>query len=283
MSRLARQRRQRHGGPGRPILLSLGLFVALIAIAALSGVAYVVSIAASAPSIDSLKPVDKGASSEIFAANGQSLGIIQGDVLRTPMRSADMPQVLRDATVAIEDQRFYKHKGVDFQGILRAAVKDITSGQSIQGGSTITMQLVHNLYLPTEARNFKRKITEAKLAEDLESRHPGRAGKLWILTNYLNTVAYGTVGGQSAIGVAAAARIFFNEPVSRLTLSQAALLAGIQPLRRPRDGAGPPQRRADQDGSAALHHRGRSSAGRGLAAGRASHDLLLGPPRELLL
>jgi penicillin-binding protein 1A len=148
-------------------------------------------------------------------------------VLRTPMRSADMPQVLRDATVAIEDQRFYKHKGVDFQGILRAAVKDITSGQSIQGGSTITMQLVHNLYLPTEARNFKRKITEAKLAEDLESRHPGRAGKLWILTNYLNTVAYGTVGGQSAIGVAAAARIFFNEPVSRLTLSQAALLAGL--------------------------------------------------------
>ena len=226
MSRLARQRRRRRGGPGRPIFLTLGLLVA-VAIAALSAVAYVVSIAASAPSIDSLKPIDKGASSEIFAANGQSLGIIQSDVLRTPVRELDMPQALRDATVAIEDQRFYKHKGVDFEGILRAAIKDIGSGQPIQGGSTITMQLVRNLYLPNEARNFKRKIKEAKLAEDLESKHPGHAGKLWILTNYLNTVPYGTVGGQSAIGVAAAARIFFNEPISRVTLPQAALLAGL--------------------------------------------------------
>jgi penicillin-binding protein 1A len=139
----------------------------------------------------------------------------------------ELPKVLRDATVAIEDERFFSHRGVDYEGIVRAAVKNFLSRKTVQGGSTITMQLVRNLYTGEKARQglagYQRKIREAKLAEELENEHP----KPWILEKYLNTVPYGTVGGQTAIGAAAAARIYFDRPVRRLTLRQAALLAGL--------------------------------------------------------
>ena len=147
------------------------------------------------------------------------------------MHSDEIPDVVREATVAIEDQRFYEHQGVDFEGIVRAAVKNLESKKDIQGGSTLTMQLVRNLYTGERARNgvagYKRKIREAKLAQELEDHHPGRPGKQWILNKYLNSVPYGTVGGQTAVGIQAAARIFFDKPAARLTLREAALLAGL--------------------------------------------------------
>ncbi|HEX2015450.1 MAG TPA: transglycosylase domain-containing protein [Solirubrobacteraceae bacterium] len=225
--RLKRKRRRRQGGANRAAFLTLGVLSASAVIAALSVVGYVIGLAASGPSLATLKPIDKGASSLVFAADGSRLGFIQSDELRSPITAAQIPQLLRDATVAIEDQRFYKHKGVDFQGVVRAALRDLGTGKTVQGGSTITMQLVRNLYLPNEARNFTRKVREAKLAEELETSHPGRPGKLWILTEYLNTVPYGTVGGQSAVGVQAAARIFFDKSVGQLTLPEAALIAGL--------------------------------------------------------
>ena len=93
------------------------------------------------------------------------------------------------------------------------------------------MQLVRNLYTGERARNgvagYKRKIREAKLAQELEDRHPGRPGKLWIVNKYVNSVPYGTVGGQTAVGIQAAARMFFDKPAARLTLREAALLAGL--------------------------------------------------------
>ena len=93
------------------------------------------------------------------------------------------------------------------------------------------MQLVRNLYTGERARSgvagYKRKIREAKLAQELEDRHPGRPGKLWIVNKYVNSVPYGTVGGQTAVGIQAAARVFFDKPASRLTLREAALLAGL--------------------------------------------------------
>ena len=147
------------------------------------------------------------------------------------MHSDEIPDVVREATVAIEDRRFYEHQGVDFEGIVRAAVKNLESKKDIQGGSTLTMQLVRNLYTGERARNgvagYKRKIREAKLAQELEDRHPGRPGKLWIVNKYVNSVPYGTVGGQTAVGIQAAARIFFDKPAARLTLREAALLAGL--------------------------------------------------------
>ena len=234
MSRRARQLRRRRSkaGPARAVLVVLVVLFATLIIGVAGGVGYIASVAGSAPDISELKPVDQGATSVVYAADGKTrLGFIQGDTLRTPVAASSMPQSIRNATVAIEDRRFYKHGGVDFEGIVRAAIKNVSSGETVQGGSTLTMQLVRNLYSRNRARagiaGYKRKIREAKLASELEDRHPGSRGKRWILTQYLNNVPYGTVGGQQAVGVQSASRVFFGKPVSRLTLPQAALLAGL--------------------------------------------------------
>jgi penicillin-binding protein 1A len=229
VSRRERQRRRRghsHGG-ARILFLGLALAVVAAALGILAGVGWVVSVANSGPEIADLKPVDPGSSSIVYAADGSRLGFIQSDVLRTPVPSGAIPQVMRDATVAIEDKRFFEHTGVDFEGIVRSGVKNLRNGKTVQGGSTLTMQLVRNLYTDDRVRDgidgYKRKIREAKLAEELEDLH----SKPWILTEYLNNIPYGTVGGQEALGVQAAARVFFDKPASRLKLHEAALLAGL--------------------------------------------------------
>jgi len=229
MSRRERQRRRRRnqGGPGRIIFLSFGVLTALIAIGGLSAVGYVVSIASGGPSLESLKPIDQGSNTEVFAKDGTRLGFIQSDVLRLPIPSTSIPKVVTEATIAIEDRRFYQHRGVDFEGVIRAGVKNLQSGETVQGGSTLTMQLIRNLYTEDRNRDFKRKIREAKLAEELENIHSGSRGKQWILTKYMNSVPYGTVGGQSAYGIQAASRLYFNKRARDLTLPEAAMLAGL--------------------------------------------------------
>ena len=203
MSRRERQRRRRRsqGGPHRIIFLTLGLVATGLTIGGLAVIGWVVGVATSAPDLENLKPVDQGASSAVFAANGERLGFIQSSILRTPVPSSEIPQTAKDATVAIEDKRFYEHKGVDFEGVVRAAIKNLDSGKTVQGGSTLTMQLIRNLYNQDRSKSFKRKIREAKLAQELEDKHPGMVGKKWVLVKYLNNVPYGTVGGQSAIGI----------------------------------------------------------------------------------
>ncbi|MGA9284571.1 MAG: transglycosylase domain-containing protein [Solirubrobacteraceae bacterium] len=225
MSRQARQRRRRRNrsGPSRFVFIGLSGIVGALLIGALAAVGYVLSVAQSAPTLDSLTPKLAGATSQVYAANGTRLGFIQSDVLRSPITSAQMPTNLRDATVAIEDQRFYQNNGVDLTGIFRSAVKDVLHGQALQGASTITMQLMRNIYLGSDTHSFKQKIEEAKLAIEYNKHHSKRS----ILTDYLNSVAYGTVGGQTALGVQAASRIFFNESAYQLNLQQAALLAGL--------------------------------------------------------
>ncbi len=234
MSRRARQSRRRRSqrGPSRAVFVVLGAILASVIVAVCAGLGYVVSVAATAPDISKLKPLDQGATSAVYAADGRErLGFIQGDVLRTPIRSSRMPETMRQATVAIEDRRFYKHRGVDFEGVVRAAIKNLSNRETVEGGSTLTMQLVKNLYTEDRSRTglegYKRKVREAKLASDLEERHPGTKGKAWILTQYLNNAPYGTVGGQQAVGVEAAARIFFDKPARRLKLTESALLAGL--------------------------------------------------------
>ena len=222
MSRLARQRRRRRNASTGPVFLLLAIILAAVGLGAAGLVGYVANIAASAPSIDKLKPIDPGASSVVYAADGSKLGYIESDVIRTTIPGNTIPQVVKDATVAIEDERFYHHKGVDAEGILRAAIKNVESGKTVEGGSTLTMQLVRTLYI-TKERTFKRKVHEAKLAEELENVHT----KEWILNKYINSVPYGTQGGQTAVGIQAAARTFFDKPASRLELSEAALLAGL--------------------------------------------------------
>ena len=201
--------------------------VVLVCVAGLSVVGWVVSTAASAPPISSLKERDPGSNTEVLAADGTRLGFISADELSRPVSGESLPKLLKQATVAIEDERFYSHEGVDYEGIVRAAVKNFASRKTVQGGSTLSMQLVRNLYTADKAREglagYQRKIREAKLAEELENEHP----KSWILEKYLNTVPYGTVGGQTAIGAEAAARIYFNKRAKDLHLHEAALLAGL--------------------------------------------------------
>ncbi|HWE34105.1 MAG TPA: transglycosylase domain-containing protein [Solirubrobacteraceae bacterium] len=228
MSRRDRQRRRsRHRGAPvrRVILMSVLIAVSSVTLAVLALVGWVVSVADSAPNLNQLKPQVQGQLSQVFAANGQSLGYIQSDNLRTPVTQRQIPQIVREATVAIEDRRFYQHGALDYTGIIRAAFKDLFSGgsDSLQGASTLTMQLVRNLYLPHATRNLHYKIVQAKLAEQLFKER----GRSWILFNYLNDVPYGTVGGQTAYGVGAASQMFFNKPVWRLNLAQSALLAGL--------------------------------------------------------
>ncbi len=207
-------------------MIILGGIVALLAVAILvvAGTsAFVLHVASEVRKLADRTAIVSGASSQIFAAGGQSLGFIQSDVLRTPVRTDQTPTHLREATVAIEDQRFYHNDGIDITGIFRSAVRDVFSGQPIQGASTITMQLVRNLYLGNDTKTIKQKIAEAKLAIEYNKAH----SKSEILTQYLNTVPYGTVGGQTALGVQAASEIFFDKPVWQLDLEQCALLAGL--------------------------------------------------------
>ncbi len=230
MSRRDRQRRRNRnrGHPFRRVVV-LTAVLSLVAIGlGVAGVAgWVVSVAESAPDIGQLKPRDQGQLSEVYASDGSLLGYITSDTLRTYVAGAQLPKLLKEATVAIEDRRFYQHGGIDYEGIVRAAVKDVFGGgKSIQGGSTLTMQLVRNIYLPyqlADTRSIKRKIIEAKLAEELEQKH----AKGWILSQYLNDVSYGTLGGKTAVGVGAASQLFFDKPVQKLDLAQAALLAGL--------------------------------------------------------
>src|SRR5918997_1108416 len=216
------RRRKRHGGRSS-VLLALGVIATICVIAVLSVAGYVLAIASTAPDLDELKPQDKGEISVVYAADGSRLGFVQSDILRRVVPWDEMPVSLRRATVAIEDERFYKHEGVDVSAIVRAGIKNLESGETVQGGSTLTQQLVRALYIKDPKRNFARKIREAKLASELEEDH----SKTWILHNYLNSVPYGTVEGRTAIGSEAAAVTFFDKHAKKLNLQEAALLAGL--------------------------------------------------------
>jgi penicillin-binding protein 1A len=194
-----------------------------IGIAVVSFGIWVLSVAAEAPPIDELKPINNGASSQVFAADGTRLGFIQSDENRTPIGLEKIPKQMQHATVAIEDERFYEHSGVDINAIARAAIKDVEAGKAVQGGSTITQQLVRNLYISDPERDLERKIREAKLAEELEQKH----SKAWILEHYLNTASYGTIDGRTSVGVEAAAQTYFNKSAQDLTLTEAAMIAGL--------------------------------------------------------
>jgi penicillin-binding protein 1A len=224
MSRRQRnlRRRQTRGAKSK-ILLALGVVATIAVIALLSLAGYVLAVAASAPDLSELKADDKGQLSVVYAADGSKLGFIQSDTLRRVRPWSDIPVAMRHATVAIEDERFYEHGGVDLNAIVRAGIKNLESGETVQGGSTITQQLVRALYIKDPKRNFTRKIREAKLASELEKKH----SKSWILNEYLNSVPYGTVNGRTAIGVEAASVTFFDKHINDIKLYQAALLAGL--------------------------------------------------------
>jgi penicillin-binding protein 1A len=170
-------------------------------------------------SLNSLQPVALGQNSFVYAANGTLLGVVPSKVNRQPLRLDQISPYLRNATVAIEDRRFWQHGALDYQGIARALYSDVTAGRIVQGGSTITQELVRNLYIGDAGRTFSRKVKEACLAIKLAQVWP----KKRILNSYLNEVFY----GRAAHGAQAAAETFFSTRAQDLTLAQAAMLAGL--------------------------------------------------------
>ena len=156
-------------------------------------------------------------SSQIFDRNGTLLYEIIGDEHRIPIHLSDLPEHVTQATIAIEDQNFYTHWGFDPGGIVRALKANIT-GSQVQGGSTITQQLVKNALLSRE-KTFTRKIKEGVLAMITELIYT----KAEILEMYLNYISY----GGTAVGIEAAAQTYFDKSAKDLTLAEATLLAGL--------------------------------------------------------
>ena len=200
----------------RRLLLVLVVAVPLVVLAATAagGAVYF----GSSCDLSTLRPVRQADNSLVYGANGDLIGVLPAVENRTAVVPSAISPWMPKATVAIEDRRFYHHGGVDPVGILRALVADVSAGHIVQGGSTITQELVRNLYLSRE-KTLQRKVVEACLAVKL--------ARTWskdrILTAYLNDVYY----GNHAYGIEAAAETYFSVPASRLTLAQAALLAGL--------------------------------------------------------
>ena len=161
-------------------------------------------------------------SSHIYDRNGTLLYEVFSDQNRTPVKLADLPPYVGQASVAIEDKDFYKHSGVSLiSGVLRAAKETYINKTSLQGGSTLTQQLV-KLALLTPERTWKRKIKEIILAMSVEKRFQ----KKEILEMYLNQIPY----GGSAYGIEEAANSYFNKKAKDLSIAEAALLAGLPQL-----------------------------------------------------
>jgi penicillin-binding protein 1A len=191
--------------------------VALGLAAGIAGSAGVLAYGSSCD-LGSLQSVRIGQNTFLYAADGSLLGSIPAERNRQPVTAEGMSLWIRKATIAVEDRRFFAHGGVDLEGIARAAVADIRAGEIVEGGSTITQQLVRNLYISRE-RTVQRKVKEACLATKLD----GAWTKHRILTTYLNQVYY----GNQAYGIEAAAQTYYSKPATELNLAESALLAGL--------------------------------------------------------
>lgn len=177
-------------------------------------------------------------STQIFDRNGKLLYEIFGDENRIPINIDTLPEHVLQATIAIEDKNFYHHFGFDITGIFRAFVNNL-SGQSVEGGSTITQQLVKNALLTSE-KSLTRKVKEGVLAVATEVIY----SKEEILEMYLNYISY----GGTSVGIEAASRRYFDKHASDLTLAEASLLVGLPqaPSRYSPFGSNPEQAKARQ-------------------------------------
>jgi penicillin-binding protein 1A len=222
--RIRRRRRRSHSSGWSKLAIPVGILLCVLAVVGGAAVTWAIGVYDSAPPLSSLQPVQNGRSSAIYAADGSLIGFIRASSVRQPIPSRAIPQDLKDATVAIEDRNYFNHGAIDPAGIARAAWKDLLAGgKPVQGASTITQQLVRNLYIRDPEETIRRKLIEAHLAYDMEAAH----SKQWILTAYLNTAPYGTVEGETAVGAEAAAQTYFGKPARELSLREAAMIAGL--------------------------------------------------------
>lgn len=162
---------------------------------------------------------DSAESSFIYDAKGRQITFLRTPENRVYKRIDEIPQVMKDAIVAIEDERFYLHNGYDLKGLIRSARSNVSAGGVNQGASTITQQYVGGVFLDRKEKTAKRKLQEIALARQFEEKYT----KDFILEKYLNWVFL----GNGANGVQAASKTYFNKDVEELTLPEAALIAGL--------------------------------------------------------
>jgi penicillin-binding protein 1A len=187
-----------------------------------AGVAFALFVslatACDLPELADYDPLPLAQTTFLYAADGSLITELHATEDRVVLRKDEMAPALRDAAVAIEDRRFFFHHGVDARAIARAAYVNAAEGVVVEGGSTITQQLVKILYVGT-ADTLRRKLDEASLAWQLEDQ----LSKDQILTRYLNTIYF----GQGAYGAQAAAQTYFSVDAEDLSVAQSALLAGL--------------------------------------------------------
>lgn len=194
----------------RAFLGTLGLLLLLSIMA-------ILYLESTLPSVEMLKDMRLQVPLRVFSNDGKLLAEF-GEGRRTPITLNQVPPDLINAVLATEDRRFYEHPGVDFRGLLRAAVNLMSSASVKQGGSTITMQVARNFFL-TRQKTFIRKLSEILLALKIEKE----LSKDEILELYLNKIYF----GKRAYGVAAAAEVYYGTTVDKLTLDQVAMIAGL--------------------------------------------------------
>lgn len=195
----------------------MSIIFTLVGTVAVACYYFLVELDKELPDISQLDNVQYQTPINIYSREGLLIGQF-GEKRRIPIEIAEVPERQLQAFIAAEDDRFYKHGGVDFKGLARAANRLISTGQKRQGGSTITMQVARNFLLSNE-KTYLRKLKEIMLALKIEQRY----SKDQILELYLNKIYM----GQRAYGVAAAAQTYYGKELHQLTLAQQAMIAGL--------------------------------------------------------
>ncbi|MEZ5564114.1 MAG: PBP1A family penicillin-binding protein [Gammaproteobacteria bacterium] len=201
----------------RAILGLAGIALSLLIAAGAAGAAAWYFMSPGLPSVETIRDVPLQMPLRIYSRDGRLIAQL-GEFRRTPVRFADIPDVLVHAVLAAEDDRFFEHPGFDYQGLMRAGLNYLLTGRRTQGGSTITQQLARAYFLTPE-RTFVRKARELLLALQIEQAF----SKEEILALYLNKIFL----GQRAYGIAAASEVYFGKSLNELSVAEAALLAGI--------------------------------------------------------
>src|SRR3954463_3096889 len=221
----------------------------------------VTSVASEIPSLDPARLQQREVDGYVYDRSGKRiLAVLRGAQSRILVPSDDISDRMKLAIVAVEDKRFYEHRGVDLHGIMRAVMQDVRNKRVVEGGSTITQQFVKNTYVKSQ-RSIGRKLKEAALAWQLEQRW----SKDRILTAYLNTIYF----GNGAYGVQRAAQTYFNTTAARLTLAQPPCSPAPPPPPPPPFARRPPRRpeplrpRDESDGGARATARGAERAAGG--------------------
>ncbi|HTY93070.1 MAG TPA: penicillin-binding protein 1A [Steroidobacteraceae bacterium] len=202
------------------LMAATGSVILLTLLGAIGLAGCYVYLEPSLPSVEAMRNVEMQVPLRVYTRDGDLIAQI-GEQRRIPVTWEQIPDLVKHAFLAAEDDRFFQHHGIDYQGVLRAVLVDIISGDRAQGASTITQQAARQLYLTLD-KTWRRKLAEAFLTYRMEHEFT----KQEIFALYLNVVFF----GERAYGVAAAAETFYGKPLEQLTVAQAATLAGIVQL-----------------------------------------------------